>query len=179
MSVADTSLTRRHDALYHAHETARMQELEGTPLASFGRRAAAFFLDILGSALAFMAVAVPIAIVYDRLHPGHVTNIVFAPIGAEGHRTWYSVIAFCLYVSVSLFVSNGWTPGKRLLGIRVVSTVHKRLSLWHSIERALGYGLSTAEFGLGFLQFFTNPNRRTTHDRVAETIVVRVVRSPD
>jgi uncharacterized RDD family membrane protein YckC len=169
----------RHDAFYHADETARMQELEGTPLASFGRRAAAFLLDFVGSALAFMVVAVPIALVYDRLHPGHQINLVFAPIGSEGHRTWYSLLAFCLYVTLSLYFSNGWTPGKRLLGIRVVSTVHRRLSLWHSIERALGYGLSAAEFGFGFLQFFTTPNRRTTHDRVAETIVVRVVRQSD
>jgi uncharacterized RDD family membrane protein YckC len=150
-----------------------MIELDGTPLAPFGRRAAAFLLDILGAALAFFVLAVPIAIEYDRRHPGHDTHLVFSPVGAEGHRTWYSFLVFCVYVSLSLYLSNGWTPGKRLLGIRVVSTVHQRLSLWHSIERALGYGLSAAEFGLGFLQFFTAANRRTTHDRVAETIVVR------
>ncbi|HUE24899.1 MAG TPA: RDD family protein [Bryobacteraceae bacterium] len=63
-------------------------------------------------------------------------------------------------------------PGQRLLRIRVVSLVHRRMSLWHSVERALGYGASVLELGFGFLQYFIHPNRRTVHDRIAETIVV-------
>ena len=59
------------------------------------------------------------------------------------------------------------------MGIRVVSLTHHRLSLWHSIERALGYGASALELGFGFVQFFIEPNRRTVHDRIAETIVVK------
>jgi uncharacterized RDD family membrane protein YckC len=58
------------------------------------------------------------------------------------------------------------------LGIRVVSLVHGRLGLWHSIERALGYSASTLELGFGFIRYFVHPNRRTVHDRIAETIVV-------
>jgi hypothetical protein len=46
------------------------------------------------------------------------------------------------------------------------------LSLWHSFERALGYGASALEFGFGFLQYFLADNRQTTHDRIAGTIVV-------
>jgi uncharacterized RDD family membrane protein YckC len=153
-----------------------MLELEGVALASFGRRAAAFFLDIVGAALVFVVVAVPGAYLYDRFHPGHSTHLDFAPFGAEGHGNWYSVLAFGLYITLSLYLSNGWTPAKRLLGIRVVSTTDRRLSLWQSIERAVGYGVSAAELGLGFLQYFTTPNCRTTHDRIAETIVVRIRR---
>jgi hypothetical protein len=47
------------------------------------------------------------------------------------------------------------------------------MSLWHSFERALGYGASALEFGFGFVQYFIHPNRRTVHDRMAETIVIR------
>jgi uncharacterized RDD family membrane protein YckC len=46
------------------------------------------------------------------------------------------------------------------------------LSLWHCIERALGYAASALEAGFGFAQFFLHPNRQTVHDRIAETIVV-------
>jgi len=56
--------------------------------------------------------------------------------------------------------------------IRVVSLRHDHLSLWHCLERALGYGASTLELGFGFLQYFIHPNRQTVHDRIAETIVV-------
>jgi len=54
----------------------------------------------------------------------------------------------------------------------VVSLVHERLGFWQALERALGYGASALEFGFGFVQYFIHPNRRTLHDRIAETIVV-------
>jgi hypothetical protein len=47
------------------------------------------------------------------------------------------------------------------------------MTLWHSIERALGYGAAALEFGFGFAQFFIHPYRRTVQDRIAETIVVK------
>lgn len=56
--------------------------------------------------------------------------------------------------------------------IRVVSIVHRHLSLWHSVERALGYGAAALEGGFGFVQYFIHPYRRCLQDRIAETIVV-------
>jgi hypothetical protein len=55
----------------------------------------------------------------------------------------------------------------------VVSLVHERLTLWHCMERTLGYSASSLEGGFGFLQYFKHPNCQTVHDRIAETIVVR------
>jgi uncharacterized RDD family membrane protein YckC len=86
---------------------------------------------------------------------------------------WYSLIFIVLYCGLSTYWGNGRTLGKRLMRIRVVSLVHERMTLWHSFERALGYGASALEFGFGYLQYFTHPNRRTVHDRIAEMIVVR------
>jgi len=54
----------------------------------------------------------------------------------------------------------------------VVSLVGERITLWQSVERALGYGASMLEAGTGFLQYFTHHNRCCVHDRIAETIVV-------
>jgi len=88
-------------------------------------------------------------------------------------HNWYSVAYLVLFFGVSFYLGNGQTLGKRLMGIRAVSLVHHRLSLWHSIERAFGYGASALEFGFGFLQYYIHPNRRTVHDRIAETIVIR------
>ena len=42
------------------------------------------------------------------------------------------------------------------------------------MERALGYGASLLEAGSGFFQYLIHPNRQTVHDRIAETVVVRV-----
>lgn len=49
--------------------------------------------------------------------------------------------------------------------------VHGHMTLWHSIERALGYGAAALE--LGFVQFFIHPYGRTAQGRLAETIVVK------
>ncbi|MGH9261392.1 MAG: RDD family protein [Acidimicrobiales bacterium] len=84
---------------------------------------------------------------------------------------WYSIVWLVLYFSLGLSWGKGRTPGKWILGIRVVSLTHERLSFWHALERALGYGASALEAGIG-------QNRQTVHDRIAETIVVDERRPP-
>lgn len=83
-----------------------------------------------------------------------------------------ALIYFVLFIAASNYIGNGATIGKKIMKIRAVSLVHHRLSLWHSVERALGYGASALEGFFGFFQYFIHPTRRTVHDRIAETIVV-------
>jgi uncharacterized RDD family membrane protein YckC len=78
-----------------------------------------------------------------------------------------------LYFALCMYFTNGKTIGKWIARVRVVSIYHHRISFWHCVERALGYGASGLEGGLGFLQIFWNPNRMCLHDRIAETIVIR------
>lgn len=59
---------------------------------------------------------------------------------------------------------------------RPQGSVHEHLSLWHCIERSLGYSASSLEAGFGFLQYFKHANAQTVHDRITETIVVRELR---
>jgi len=153
---------------YKPYEIERMLALEGVELASFRERACAFAIDMA------MASALAIALLQLLVEP------VLDALGVDKHlelelsfETWYGLLYFVLFFGLSLYLGNGRTLGKRLLGIRVVSLVHHRLSLWHCVERALGYGASTAECTFGFFQYFIHPNRRTVHDRMAETIVVR------
>ena len=87
----------------------------------------------------------------------HVVDDVFIPI---------------LYFGILLWKGKGQTPGKRIMKIRVVSLMHRHITFWHSVERALGYGTAGLELGFGFVQFFIHPYRRCAQDRLAETIVV-------
>lgn len=154
---------------YDARQTRRMEDVHGLPLASFGRRAAAFLLDVIVMSLLFVAVFIPLEPLLVRagvIEPSE--QIVFSL-----NHGWYNIVWLVLYFGLFTYFGRGRTPGKWLMGIRVVSLVHERISLWHSVERALGYGASMLEFGFGFLQYFIHPNRRTVHDRIAETIVVR------
>lgn len=159
-------------ATYHAHEIQRMIDLDGVELSSFIRSAAAFFLDLAAAAVLF----IPVASLIEKflLKSGLMndnTEIIFAL-----NLNWYSIAWTVLYFGLATYLGKGKSPGKWMLGIRVVSLVHSKLSLWHSVERALGYGASLLEFGFGFFQYFIHPNKRTLHDRIDETIVVREIK---
>lgn len=147
-----------------------MQAVHGRPLATFARRATALAIDFLLAGLLFMVLLLPAARLLVRWgiwRPEGMVNLQL-----NFFHNWYSVVWLVLYFGLANYLGNGKTPGKRLMRIRAVSLVHERLGLWHSFERALGYGASALEFGFGFIQYFIHPNRRTVHDRIAETIVV-------
>jgi uncharacterized RDD family membrane protein YckC len=170
MQAAD----KRGVRLYRAVETERMRELDGSELASFQARAGALAIDFLLSAVIFVPLAAGFAALASKFF-GRDLHIEL-----NFFENWYSIVYLVLFFGLSVYLGNGQTLGKKAMGIRVVSVVHHRMSLWHSIERALGYGASTLEFGFGFFQYFIHPNRRTVHDRMAETIVIRESKaSPD
>lgn len=157
-------------ALYDPHETDRMRELEGAPLASFTARAAAFAIDMLVCFTLFDVVLIGGDALLQRAGLITHTENVVVQFNLEH---WYSLVFIVVYFGLLNYWTNGRTLGKWLLRIRAVSVVHERLTLWQSFERALGYGASFLEFGFGFIQYFIHPNRRTVHDRIAETIVIR------
>ena len=164
-------------ASYQLEQTARMLEMRGAPLASFWRRGAAFILDIGIMSLLFAGVLQALApLLLKRGWIQRSDRFSFA-LNIDLHHiawvNWYSIAWLIVYFGLATWLGGGRTPGKWLMGIRVVSLAHERISLWHAVERALGYGASMLEFGFGFLQCFIHPNRRTVHDRIAETIVVR------
>ncbi len=82
-----------------------------------------------------------------------------------------------LYFTLFLSYGGGATPGKRLLGIRVVHLGGERLGLLESFERFLGLIEIPATGGLGLISLWKDPNRRLPHDRVAHTVVLRVARA--
>jgi uncharacterized RDD family membrane protein YckC len=138
-------------------------KLQGVQLASFRARASAFLIDAL---LVVLLLALPGA--WTMLQ-GPRTGPMTLSFEFGGLA---SVALAVSYFGLTTYLGKGRTVGKYLVGIRVVSLVHSHMSLWHSIERALGYAASSLEAGFGFVQFFTHPNGQTVHDRIAETIVI-------
>jgi uncharacterized RDD family membrane protein YckC len=158
--------------LYNAHETQRMQELNGLELASFAFRAVALFIDFVIAGVLFLSLLLLVFKIANR-YTSLGQSKQHINVELNFFENWYSIVYLVVFFGLSLYFGNGRTLGKRVMGIRVVSLVHHKMSLWHSIERALGYGASALEFGFGFVQYFIHPNRRTVHDRMAETIVIR------
>jgi uncharacterized RDD family membrane protein YckC len=73
-----------------------------------------------------------------------------------------NIVVMLLYWGLGNYFSNGQTPGKWVARTRIVSLTSKRMGLWQSFERALGYGAAILEGGLGFLQFFWAHSKRAT-----------------
>jgi len=156
--------------VYTPHNLHRLDQLKGTSLASFSARAAAFVIDFFAAFALFTLIAIygaKLLYYFGAIDPDANYNFKF------NFTNWYSLGFIVLYFGLFSYWGHGQPPGKRLLKIRVVSLVHEHISLWHSIERALGYGASALELGFGFLQYFIHPNKQTVHDRIAETIVIK------
>jgi hypothetical protein len=68
--------------------------------------------------------------------------------------------------------TNGQTPAKSWLRIRVIKLNAKPLTWWNSFERFGGYSAGIATGLLGFAQIYWDPNRQTIHDKITETVVV-------
>ncbi|HZU08049.1 MAG TPA: RDD family protein [Chloroflexota bacterium] len=81
-------------------------------------------------------------------------------------------VALVVVYLLGCWALAGATPGKHLLGLRIVNRAGQAPSLGQAVVRALGYLLSALVLGLGFLWLF-GPERRGWHDRLAGTYVVK------
>ncbi len=126
-----------------------MQEVDGLDLADFWQRAAAFATD---AAIALLALIIVLFVwgaarwaieTGADIHQHRTYNISLKE--NEWAKIVLDMVIPVLYFGLFTFFWNGRTPGKRLFGVRVVSLVHERMSLWHSIERALGYGAAALQ----------------------------------
>ena len=78
-----------------------------------------------------------------------------------------------LYFTAFTMLWRGQTPGKRLLGVRVLRLDGRPLTVWGSFERFGGYAAGLVTGLLGFAQVFWDRNRQAIHDKISETVVVR------
>lgn len=76
-----------------------------------------------------------------------------------------------LYFTLFLAYWKGRTPGKRLMGLRVVRLDGKPIGLWVAFNRFGGYAASIFTGLLGFVEMFWDRNRQALHDRIAATVV--------
>ena len=103
-----------------------------------------------------------------------VFGTVFRPVNDLGDGLNLLARFFGAYLYFALFTWQwkGQTPGKKLLHIKVAKLDGQPLSFWNSSERATGYTASAALLLMGFFQYFWDRNCQTTHDKIAETVVV-------
>lgn len=66
----------------------------------------------------------------------------------------------------------GQTPGKMLLGVRVVSLNGTLPTFWQSFRRYIGYYLSALALYAGYWWVLIDNRRQSWHDKLAGTVVV-------
>lgn len=69
---------------------------------------------------------------------------------------------------------DGQTPGKRLLGLRVVRITGDPVGYGRALLRYIGYFLSFLLVGFGFVMIAFDRNKRGLHDLIAGTCVIKV-----
>jgi uncharacterized RDD family membrane protein YckC len=127
-------------------------------IASPWRRLVASFVD--GLILVFVTLLLMALARVDWMNPTPAQNLLFNWL-----PSWAYYVAFtALY---------GATPGKMLLGIRVVKTDGRPVDWLTALMReVVGKTLSTLPLGLGYLWAFFHPKRQAWHDLIADTLVV-------
>lgn len=78
-----------------------------------------------------------------------------------------------LFLYHALFVTVvGQTPGKLLMGLRVLTTSGGRVPFWRAGLRFVGYFISMVFLFLGFIWVLVDDRRQGWHDKIAGTYVV-------
>mgnify|MGYP000054696616 CR=1 FL=1 len=77
-----------------------------------------------------------------------------------------------LYFTLLPAAWRGQTPGKWLLGLRVVELTGKPMTALRCLKRYGGYAAGLATGGLGLAQLLWDSNRQALQDKTAHTVVV-------
>jgi uncharacterized RDD family membrane protein YckC len=136
--------------------------VDAAPLRPAGvwRRALALGVDLLALALILRA-----------------GDLLAVPLGrwdpvARAFRGAFELVAPAAYF-VLAHGTGGQTPGKMLLGVRVVARSGDPVGYARALGRYLAAWLSALPLGLGFLLAACRADRRALHDLLAGTRVVR------
>jgi uncharacterized RDD family membrane protein YckC len=86
-----------------------------------------------------------------------------------------STIVYVAYFGYGFTEGQGQTIGKRMMGVRVIKRNGKPLGWGDAFVRCwVGYLLSAAPLGLGFVWAIVDEDKRGWHDIIADTQVVQV-----
>ena len=101
---------------------------------------------------------------------------------AQGNATYFLPLMFVFFIATNVAVTvyhvyfwttSGATPGKSLLGLRVVSRdLSRRVNMWEALLRFFGYWVS-ALLLLGYVFVIWDRDKQAWHDRIARTYVVK------
>ncbi len=114
-----------------------------------------------------------VAIIVDTIILGALSGIV---IRIGGHWLLGGGLGFfvgLLYNGYFWTQHNGQTPGKALMGLRVIKVDGSQISAFDAFIRYVGYYINSAFMGLGWIWSIFDSRSQGWHDKLAGTYVVR------
>jgi uncharacterized RDD family membrane protein YckC len=156
----------------------------GLPLAGFIPRALAFLWDSVVVSVFVLLVIELFNWLLPEMGQVDLQTVVnvLRENGAPTPLSWL-IWTVTLGVQISYFTyyhgRYGQTPGKRLLRIRVVDGLGITPGYKRAFLRAIGSLVSQMPMFMGYLFFFLSPARRTFHDLLTGTLVVREFEKTD
>jgi len=148
----------------------------------FWRRLFAFFIDKIILYLVSLVLLLVGLLALEL--GGHTLGLVFSsgtiPRGMGLFPVLY--IVTIIVTATAYFTwfhgATGQTPGKMLLGLRVIQTSGDQMTFGLAFLRYVGYLISCLFFLLGFLWIAFDRKKQGWHDKIAATLVVRVRYEP-
>lgn len=87
---------------------------------------------------------------------------------------WIVTLAIGIGYFVYFWTTSGSTPGKSLMGLKVVSAeTGELIDPGTAVLRYVGYIISGIALALGFLWIIWDPRHQGWHDKIAKTLVVK------
>ena len=135
--------------------------------ATYSRRARALFVDSIWWTVILLLIP---------LGPS-TENILTTPEVFASSVILWLMVGQCIPILVTgvMWAVWGTSPGQRALHLRIVdANTGQPMTVKQAMLRTLGYLLTFATFGAGFLWVLSNPRKQALHDRVANTVVIDV-----
>ncbi|MFO7760068.1 MAG: RDD family protein [Thermodesulfobacteriota bacterium] len=141
------------------------------PVAKFTSRAIAFVLDII---ILLMILGLfhllTLTLSTTMVHEDYSDRLTLVLLT-------YFLTVFTTFVIIPAYffvfhALDGVTPGKLIMGIRVVNLENKTIKLGVSFLRVIGYILSGFPMAAGFLWILMDQNKKAWHDKLAGTKVI-------
>ena len=96
----------------------------------------------------------------------------------------YFLVLIILILVISIYFvffwlnSNGFTPGKKIMAIRIQKLNNRKINFKDAVIRLFGYFLSSLGLYLGFYWIMWDKKKQGWHDKLAKTIVVKTGQKP-
>src|SRR5699024_5231480 len=138
----------------------------------FWMRTLAYIIDYLLYQLAFVLMVIPLGF---ALGIAMAEDFTLDEIEAAGALFGFAFSMFVQWLWFTVFEASAWqaTPGKKMLGLKVVDEQGRRISFGRANGRYWSKIISAVLLCIGFLMVAFTNKKQGLHDKMAETFVVK------